>query len=96
MRQDSNLRHLVLETSALTGLSYAPKHPPQHTGVQDGRYLFTILGDRQKVSPTSIDSIGGLNHANVKKLGVGESPRGTARATPDNVSPTGLEPVPPP
>ena len=33
-------------------LSYAPKHPPQHTGVQDGRYLFTIMGNRQKVSPT--------------------------------------------
>lgn len=51
MRQDLNLRHLVLETSALTGLSYASKHPPQHTRVQDGRYLFTIMGDRQKVSP---------------------------------------------
>lgn len=52
MRQELNLRPLVLETSALTGLSYASKHPPQHTRVQGGRYLFTIMGDRQKVSPT--------------------------------------------
>ena len=52
MRQDLNLRHLVLETSALTGLSYTSKHPPQHTRVQGGRYLFTIMGDRQKVSLT--------------------------------------------
>ena len=52
MRQDSNLQPAVLETAALTELSYAPKHPPQHTRVKGGRYLFTIMGDRQKVSPT--------------------------------------------
>ena len=52
MRQDSNLRHLVLETSALTGLSYASKHPPQHTRVQDGRYLFhRIVGYKVESFP---------------------------------------------
>lgn len=51
MRQELNLRPAVLETAALTELSYTSKHPPQHTRVQGGRYLFAIMGDRQKVSP---------------------------------------------
>lgn len=53
MRQELNLRPAVLETAALTGLSYAPKHPPQHTGVQDGRYLvITSMGDKAESFPT--------------------------------------------
>lgn len=86
MRQDLNLRHLVLETSALTGLSYTSKHPPQYTGVQVGRYLFhRIVGYKIESFP----------HPSLYPLKV-RGRGGTAYATPDNVSPTGLEPVPPP
>lgn len=38
--QRSNRAELRIQASA------------QHTRVQGGRYLFTIMGDRQKVSPT--------------------------------------------
>ena len=90
MRQDLNLRHLVLETSALTGLSYAPELPPQHTEVQGRRYLFhRIVGYKVESFSHPLTQI-------LEGWGVGESARGTARATPDNVSPTGLGPVPPP
>ena len=45
MRQDSNLRHLVLETSALTGLSYAPKSfRPDTLGCRTEGTFFTAMG----------------------------------------------------
>ena len=68
MRQDLNLRPAVLETAALTGLSYAPKSFRPTHWVQDGRYLFTIMGGRQKVPLTPLKNMGGVGELAVRTV----------------------------
>lgn len=76
MRQELNLRPAVLETAALTGLSYAPKSfRPNTLGCRtEGTLSSPAWVIRQKVSLPP--------DANLENKGVRELTRGTAECHP--------------